>query len=292
MSAAATASVSEALRDAVARLTAAGVPEPRADAEVLLAHALGTSRAGVIAAGPRALAGDAAARLDDGLRRRETREPVAYITGEREFWSLPLAVDARVLVPRPETELLVEVACRVAPNARRVLDCGTGSGAIAAALARELPAARVWASDRSADALVVARGNLTRFAPAVGLVRGDLLAPFAGGAFDLVVANPPYVAEGALLELAPEVRDHEPRVALTAGPDGLDALRALLAAAPDVLRPGGWLCLELGAGQAPALERSAATAGRYRRVFVTPDHAGIPRVLAAERGERDAWMRS
>src|SRR5439155_734487 len=134
--------------------------------------------------------------------------------------SLPLAVDRRVLVPRPETELVVETALRLAPAARRVLDVGTGSGAIAAALARELPAARVWASDVDTDALAVARANLARQAPGVALVCGDLLAPFRTAAFDLVAANPPYVADAELGGLAPEVRDHEPRVALAAGPGG------------------------------------------------------------------------
>src|SRR2546428_270102 len=246
------------------------------------------------------------------------------LVGEREFWSLLLTVDRRVLVPRPETELVVETALRLAPAARRILDVGTGSGAIAAALARELPAARVWASDIDADALAVARANLARHAPGVALVCGDLLAPFRAAAFDLVAANPPYVTDGELGGPAPEVRDHEPRVALAAGPDGLAALGRLVAEAPRVLAPGGWLVVEVGAGQAPAVrrlaeagerrqadrrglgaseERSARSArapdgppaeldtGRYVRVEVVRDHAGIERVLALKLGG-GGWTRS
>src|SRR5207247_6102268 len=184
-----------------------------------------------------------------------------YIVGEREFWSLPLAVDRRVLVPRPETELVVETALGLAPGARRILDVGTGSGAIAAALARELPAARVWASDVTAGALAVARANLARHAPGVVLVRGDLLAPFRTAAFDLVAANPPYVTDAALGGLAPEVRDHEPRVALAAGPGGLAALGRLVAEAPRGPGPGGWRGVGGGGGAGRAGRRRAGEGG-------------------------------
>ena len=275
--------VGDALAGAAARLAAAGVPEPRADAEVLLAHVLGTTRPAVLAAVARPLPPEAASALARLVERRTRREPVQHLVGEWEFWSLPLAVDRRVLVPRPETELVVETALRVAPAARRILDVGTGSGAIAAALARERPAAAVWASDIDADALAVARLNLARHAPRVGLVRGDLLAPFRAAAFDLVVANPPYVADGELARLAPEVRDYEPRVALAAGPEGLDALLALVAGAPRVLAPGGWLVLEMGLGQAARLSEAVGRDGRYARSSMTLDPAGIERVLAAER---------
>jgi release factor glutamine methyltransferase len=277
-------SVGDALRDAVDRLGAAGVPEPRADAEVLLAHALGTTRAGVMAAAARPLDPAASSSLDALVARRAAREPVQHLVGVWEFWSLPIAVDRRVLVPRPETEVLVETALRVAPEARRVLDVGTGSGAIAAALARELGSARVWASDREPDALAVARANLARLAPDVGLVRGDLLAPFRAGALDLVVSNPPYVAEGEVGRLAPEVRDHEPRTALAAGPDGLAVLGALVTGAPRVLVPGGWLVVEVGTGQAEAVRARLGADGRYAAVETVRDHAGIERVLAARRG--------
>ena len=289
--AAALATVGDALAAAIARLAAAGVPEPRADAEVLLARALGTTRAGLVVVARRPLPEAAARGFATLVGRRAAREPLHYIVGEREFWSLPLAVDRRVLVPRPETELVVETALGLAPGARRILDIGTGSGAIAAALARELPAARVWASDVTADALAVARANLARHAPGVVLVRGDLLAPFRTAAFDLVAANPPYVTDAALGGLAPEVRDHEPRVALAAGPDGLAALGRLVAEAPRVLAPGGWLVMEVGAGQAAAVRRLAEASGRYVRIEVVRDHAGIERVLALRLGG-GGWTRS
>jgi release factor glutamine methyltransferase len=284
--------VGDALAGAVARLVAAGVADARADAEVLLARALGTTRTGVVLAARRPLPDAARAALEAALARRASREPLQHIVGEREFWSLAFAVDRRVLVPRPETELLVATVLRVAPDAACILDVGTGSGAVAAALARERPAARVWASDLAADALAVARENLARHAPGVGLVRGDLLAPFRAGTFDVVVANPPYVADAELAALAPEVRDHEPRVALAGGPDGLAALRALVAGAPRVLRPGGWLVVEMGLGQAAAVRRAAEETGRWARIEVRRDYARIERVLAAQEGRGAEWRPS
>jgi release factor glutamine methyltransferase len=283
--------VADVLAAAVAHLTAAGVAEPRADAEVLLARALGTTRAGVVLAARRPLPAGAVADFDTLVGRRAAREPLHYLLGEREFWSLPFAVDRRVLVPRPETELVIETALRVTPGARRILDVGTGSGVLAAVLARELVGARVWASDIDRGALAVARANLVRHAPRVALVRGDLLAPFRAGAFELVVSNPPYVADEELAGLAPEVREREPRIALAAGPDGLAAARALVGEAPRVLAPGGWLVMEMGAGQAEAVRRLVAQAGGFVRVEVVRDHAGIERVLAA-RGGGGGWTRS
>jgi release factor glutamine methyltransferase len=285
-------SIGQALARAVARLRAAGVPEPDADAQVLLAHALGTSRAGLFAAARDPLPAEAARRVEDALWRRERREPVAYIVGEREFWSLPMAVDRRVLVPRPETELLVEVARRLAPDARWVLDCGTGSGAIAAALATELAGARVCASDRSLDGLAVAAVNTARHAPDVQLVGGDLLAPFREGAFDLVVSNPPYCADDELATLEPEVRDFEPRVALAAGVAGLDVLHALIADGARVLAAGGWMLLEVGAGQADGVRGVFERDLRYTSVVVEQDHAGIARVVGARRRRVGTWTAS
>jgi len=289
--AAALVTVGDALAAAIARLAVAGVPEPRADAEVLLARALDTTRVGLVVAARRPLPETAARDFAALVARRAAREPLAYVVGEREFWSLPLTVDRRVLVPRPETELVVETALRLAPAARRILDLGTGSGAIAAALAREVPAARVWASEIDTEALAVARANLARHAPRAALVRGDLLAPFRAAAFDLVAANPPYVSETELGGLAPEVRDHEPCVALAAGPDGLAVLGRLVAEAPRVLAAGGWLVVEVGAGQAAAVRRLADATGCYVRVEVVRDHAGIERVLALRLGG-GGWTRS
>ena len=276
--------IADALADAVPRLAAAGVPEPRADAEVLLAHALATTRTGVIAHARDGMPAAGAGRLAALLARRAgRREPVAYLVGEREFWSLSFAVDRRVLVPRPETELVVEVALRLAPGARRVADVGTGSGCLAVALARELPRAAVVAIDASAGALAVAAVNVARLAPRVRLVRGDLLEAVGPASVDLIVSNPPYVPTGDIDGLAPEVRDHEPRAALDGGPDGLAALSCLLADAPSRLLPGGWVVVEMGMGQADAVQALAARDPRVDRVLVAEDAAGIPRVCAARR---------
>ena len=274
--------VRDALATGAARLDAAGVPEPRADAEVLLAHALGVERTALVVRAREALDPACAARFDGLLARRVAREPTAYLTGEREFWSLPIRVDARVLIPRPETELVVATALRLAPHARRIADVGTGSGAIAIAIATELPAARVVASDRLGGALAVASSNRTRLAPRVTLVQADLLAAFRTAAFDLVVANPPYCALGAVVQA--EVRDWEPATALYAGADGLDALDALVDEAPRVLVPGGWLVVEVGIGQAEAVVARMRTGGRYDRSEVARDLAGVERVVAARRG--------
>lgn len=276
-----TSTVAQVLADAVARFDAAGVPEPRADAEVLLAFALRTNRAGLVVRARDAMPDDASARLAPLLARRIAREPVAHLVGEREFWSLPIRVDRRVLTPRPETELLVEAACRL--GGRRVLDAGTGSGAIAAAVAAERPDAVVVALDRSADALAVARTNVPS---RVRIVRGDWLAAFAAASFDVVVSNPPYVTTGELASLMPEVRDHEPREALVAGDDGLDAYRVLVVQAATVLAPGGWLVVEMGAGQATAVAALVEAVGQYDRCVVERDAAGIDRVLAARRTGR------
>jgi len=284
--------IGASLAGAVARLREAGVPEPEADAQVLLAHALGTSRAGLVALARDPLAPAAAARLEPLLARRAAHEPVAYLVGEREFWSLALAVDRRVLVPRPETELLVETALRRSPLARRVLDCGTGSGAVAAALARELPRATVWACDRSLDALAVARANCARHASAVRLLAADLLAAVREAAVDLVVSNPPYLSEPELAAVAPEVREFEPRAALAAGADGLDVLRRLITDAARVLVPGGWLLVEIGARQDRAVRRLFEATGCYTDLVVENDHAGIPRVVGARRRRDGGWTAS
>ena len=277
------ATVHETLRAAVDRLAAAGVPEPRADAEVLLAHALGSTRTGLLARAREPFPPEAGDALRALLARRAAREPVAHLTGRREFWSLELEVNAHVLVPRPETELLVEVTRGLVPDARRVLDCGTGSGAVAAALTIELPRARVLASDRCRAALEVARRNLARLAPAVELICADWLSALRPGSFDAVVANPPYVPDAVIPTLAPEVCAHEPRLALAGGREGLAALRRLVAEAPDVLRPRGWLVLEMGIGQGGAMVEAVRRRGAYDATDVVRDAAGIERVLAARR---------
>ena len=281
--------VSEALEAAVDGLTAAGVESPRLDAELLLAEASGWDRAMLAADPGRGIPAPAARSFGEMVRRRLRREPVAYILGRRGFRSIELSVDPRVLVPRPETELLVELALELRPGA--VLDVGTGSGAVALAIADELPDCRVTATDTSPAALEVARGN----AEALGLA--DRVSFEAGsmpatGEFDLIVANLPYVAEGEWGSLQPEVTEWEPREALLAGPDGLDAIRAVIARLTECERSSSRyagktafaaLALEVGAGQADEVECLLAAAG-FSGIERRRDLAGIDRVVWGRRG--------
>jgi release factor glutamine methyltransferase len=258
----------------------------RLDAELLLAHVLDTTRASVIARDERELTPEELGDFERLLARRLGGEPLAYLTGSREFWSLELEVTPDVLVPRPETELLVEW-CLSFPRQResRIFDLGTGSGAIALALAKELPEASVVASDASAAALAVARANARRLRLAnVEFVHGEYFNALDSGcrgndAFDVIVSNPPYVAEGDphLADLA-----FEPPLALTSGPDGLDALRAIVAGAPAHLRPGGWLLVEHGATQGPAVRALFARAG-FAGVATRRDLAGLERATGGRR---------
>ncbi len=268
--------VREALDSAVVALSAAGVDTPRLDAEVLLAHALGIDRLALVADGERAVEGPAVRAFQDAVRRRSVgREPVAYITGVKGFRHLDLHVDGRVLIPRPETETLVEAALDL-PRGARVVDVGTGSGAVALALADERPDLDVVATDTSADALVVARSNAARLGLDVAFVEGDLLA--GAGAVDAVVSNPPYVEDGA--PLAPEIARHEPPVALYAGADGLTVIRRLVAAA--AASPARFVALEVGMGQAADVAGVLRTAG-FGAVETRRDLAGIERVVAGRR---------
>jgi len=271
------------LAAAAPRLAVAGIDSARLDAELLLAHALGLDRTRLYARLRDAVADDAAARFAALLMRRARREPVAYLTGEQEFWSLPFEVGPAVLIPRPETELLVELAGRLAPPPVAILDVGTGSGCIAVALARELEAARITATDLSPDALAVARRNAARHGVAARLsfVAGDVYAGLPAAArFDLIASNPPYLAPGDAV--SPELA-FEPGAALWAGADGLDVIRRLLAGAPPRLRPGGHLLVEIGAAQAEPV-RALAQASGLAEARVVADLAGLPRVLVARAG--------
>jgi len=283
--------VSVSLDAAVARgraeLAGAGIAAADLEARLLLRQAAGLGAVALAAHGADALAPAAAAEFARLLASRLRRVPLAYLAGEREFWSLRLAVDARVLVPRPETETLVEAALeRLGPGAR-VADIGTGSGAVVIALAAELAAGEFVAVDLSADALAVARANAAAhgLSGRIAFLEGDLLEPIAAlpGAFDALVSNPPYVPTGEIAGLAPEVRDHEPRAALDGGRDGLALIARLVDGAPALLRAGGWLLLEIGAGQAAAVCARLAAAGAYDRVETRCDLAGIERVVAARR---------
>ncbi len=274
------AEVREALGSAVDALRAAGIEDPRLDAELLLAEATGWTRAALVADPAAEVPPAAARRFGETVRRRLRREPVAYILGRKGFRDLELTVDRRVLIPRPETELLVELALEVEPA--RVLDVGTGSGAIALAVADELPSCEVTATDTSPGALEVARANAERlgFAGRVRFVEGTLPA---GESFDLILANLPYVAERDWPSLQPEVTDWEPREALLAGADGLDAYRALIPRSAGLLhriaaqRTGG-LFVEVGEGQATAVASLMRDAG-FVEVGTRRDLAGIERVV-------------
>ncbi len=269
----------ELVRLAAGYLAEKGVSSPRLDAEVLLAHVLGVPRIRLYTEFDKPLEPAEVAAYREAVRRRARREPVAYITGEREFWSLRLRVDPRVLIPRPETEVLVET-CLARMGAEGVLlDLGTGSGAVALALLSERPGWRAVGVDVSAGALEVARGNARSLglAERLDLRAGDLYGPVAGERFDLIVSNPPYVPSAELDRLEPEVSRYEPRGALDGGPDGLAVLRRIAGRARHHLEPGGFLAVEIGAGQGPAVRQLLEGAG-LAGVRVVPDHAGRDRV--------------
>ena len=268
--------VSEAVRNAADVLEAAGCGTPRLDAELLVAHALSTDRAGLVMRGCDILAGDLDLTVQELVGRRSLREPVAQITGRRWFRNLELEVNRHVLSPRPETELLVEWGVTLAEGAR-VVDVGTGSGAIALALADERQDLKVSATDIDSDALATATANAERLGLAVEFELGDLLAPIEGP-IDAVVSNPPYIPEADLAGLDPEVREFEPRIALTPGPNGLEAVERLLNQAAS--RGVEQIALEIGEGQAEKTAELMRASG-WVDVTVTPDLAGIARMVAA-----------
>lgn len=277
--------VLESLRRATDFLAERGVENPRLDAEVLLADVLGLDRVGVYLSFDRPLGEDEVSRYRQTIGRRGRREPLQQIRGKQEFFSREFRVDGRVLIPRGETETVVEEAVSIARGmpAPRILDVGTGSGAIAVTLALELPRARLFAGDVSPEAVAVARGNAERLGAAVDFRCGDLLAPFAGESFDLIVSNPPYVPSAEIPKLAHEIRDFEPRVALDGGADGLDSYRRLAALAPGALRPGGFLVLEMGAGERPRVQRLFELGG-FRATAVRKDLLGTERVITLSHG--------
>ena len=274
--------LAEVLRRSTGYLEQHGSPTPRLDAELLLAHGLGLSRIELYTQYERQLDDEELATCRELVRRRGLREPVAYVTGSWGFRGLDLAVDPRVLVPRPDTELLVDRCLELLEDVERprVVDVGTGSGAIALSLKSERPDAEVVACDISQDALDVAAANAGRLGLDVELHRSDLLAQVPGDGFRLVVSNPPYVSEREMADLEPEVAEYEPRLATVAGPDGLEVYRRLLPEAAARLVDGGSLALECGSGHAPALVAELAAAG-YGHAGIDPDLAGIERVVWA-----------
>ncbi|MEW6441516.1 MAG: peptide chain release factor N(5)-glutamine methyltransferase [bacterium] len=277
-----------------------GIPSDRLDAEVLLSHALGKDRLFLYLNHRMEVQEPCLSDFRRSVQRRIRREPVAYITGVREFFSIPLAVSPAVLIPRPETEHLVERALAWAraraasgrADPLRILDLGTGSGNIGIALARHLPEARVLSTDLSFPALALARANARNAGigcDRMSFLQGDLFGPIhAGrGRFHLIVSNPPYVPERARSTLAPEVASFEPWTALNGGPEGTDILIRILRQAPGYLEKGGALVLEIGDEQSGSVSRSAEQAAAYRDVRIYPDFSGKPRVVVACTQEPD-----
>jgi release factor glutamine methyltransferase len=280
-------SLREWLRQGEARLRSGPHAErAQRDAETLLLHLIGRNRAWLLTHLDDEFGGCKSIGYSQQIERRLAGEPIQYITGECEFFGLSFSVNRDVLIPRPETEHLVEKVSELAPlfMSPRVVDVGTGSGAIAIAVAHEWPSAKVTAIDISQQALEVAKANAQRigFAQRLRFLQGDLLAPVAGELFEFVVSNPPYVADRDREALAVEVREHEPERALFAGAHGLDIYRRLTPAAYDALVPGGFALFEIGYGQAGAIAELFAATG-FTEIQFTKDLQGIDRVISGRR---------
>jgi len=299
LASAAQATVSDAIVGAAARLAAAKIPSARLDAELLLGSVLGADRTWLATHAPDVLPPSARLRFDELLARRARREPLQYIVGHQEFWALDFALTADVLIPRPETELLVELAIQVlarrrgpairsltpdprSPTPIRICDVGTGSGCVAVAIAHELTAAQIVAVDLSEDALQVARANARRHdvEARIRFLRSDLLDG-VGATFDLIVSNPPYVAVSESGTLQPELH-YEPARALFAGADGLDIIRRLLVQSVAHLHAHGVLLMEIDSAQADEATRLARAAG-FSDVSIELDLAKLARVVVARR---------
>jgi release factor glutamine methyltransferase len=275
----------EVLRGTERYLADRGVENPRLNAEHLLAHALGLKRMELYLQFDRPLTESERAPLRDLVKRRGAREPLQHVLGTAEFHGRTFACDKRALVPRPETEQLVELALEMAKEkpAATILDIGTGSGVIALTIALELPSATLHATDLSPDALALAAENAARHALTDRIVfhQADLLPP-DDARFDLIIANLPYIPAEEIASLSPEVR-HDPASALDGGADGLDLIRRLIETAPDRLAPGGALLLEIGLGQADAVN-TLLSARKFRDISVRPDYQNIPRFAVGFHG--------
>jgi len=263
-----------------------GIATARLDGELLLAHILGTDRTHLYMNFDQPLTEQELTDFKALLQRRARHEPLQYIRGEQEFWSMPFRVNPSVLIPRPETELLVEEGARALrrdfpDEPLRILDIGTGSGALAAALASELKDAAVTGVDISKDAVAIAQENIERngLSGAVTIVEGDLFGPLGGARFHLIVSNPPYIPRSGLDALQPEVKGFEPLSALDGGEDGLDYYRQIMPVAPDFLVPGGWLMLEHGAGQSADIIGIFEKTGSFEEITSVNDYAGLDRLV-------------
>jgi len=281
-----------ALASAISRLTAANVPSPRLNAELLLMFTLACDRAYLHAHPERKLSAEEQRRYDHALDERERGVPAQYITGHQEFWGMDFIVTPDVLIPRPETEHVIETVLRGVGRAPllaallRIADVGTGSGCIALALAKELPSAEIHATDISSAALEIARANASRLQleARVQFHQADLLQGFESGGFDLVVSNPPYVGASEEDQVQLEVRKYEPRNAVFAGPTGLEVIARIIPQARESLKPGGWLVMEISGTIA---ERVLGLLADWDEVEIANDLQGIPRVAAA----RNTWDR-
>jgi release factor glutamine methyltransferase len=280
----------EVLISAISRLISADVPSPRMNAELLLMFTIGCDRAYLYAHSERELSEQEWDRYDEVLCERARGVPAQYITGHQEFWGLDFMVTPAVLIPRPETEHVIETVLHLARAARApspaaclpIVEVGTGSGCIAVALAKELPQAEIHATDISSAALEIARANAARhqLESRVHFLQTDVLQGLEHGAFDLVVSNPPYVGESEEDQVQLEVRKFEPRQAVFAGPTGLEFIERLIAQAHDALKPGGWLVMEISGTIADGVKQLLVDWGQVR---TTNDLQGIPRVASARR---------
>jgi release factor glutamine methyltransferase len=277
--------VDQLLMQATAALRTAGAGTPRLDAEMLLAAACGLDRTALYVRARDGITSAAQQTFHTLLMRRLAREPLQYIVGHQEFWSLDFMVTPSVLIPRPETELVVELTIAATRDDEPIAICdlGTGSGCLAVALARELPAAQIWAVDVSPAALAVARANAQRHrvADRIHFLESDLFSLVSPQRFDVIACNPPYIDTTRLDSLQPELR-YEPRRALDGGERGLDVVRSVIESAPDYLRADGWLMMEIGADQGPMVAAMARERG-FAAVAVRADYAAMPRVLRARR---------
>jgi release factor glutamine methyltransferase len=285
--------VETARRALTARFESAAIESPELDARMLVGHVFGLDLTGLITSAQRRLTEDESARLEDCARRRLGGEPIARIVGEKEFWGLPLKLSPATLVPRPDTETVVELALELlradgATNQPlRIADLGTGSGAILLALLSELPAAAGFGTDISEQALQTAAANAISagLAPRATFIACDF-ATGLSGPFDLIVSNPPYIRAADIAGLAVEVRDHDPRAALDGGADGLDAYRALIPQAAGLLAPGAALVVEAGEGQSGPINGLMRLAGLAPTGGPKADLAGIPRAVAGRKMPR------